>query len=70
MIAIGSGAHRQVDDFELFRYACSLVAMNGGPRKPKMTRDAEVAAAPLPITVDAVRSLVNLHSQSRHALVL
>ena len=55
MVPVGSGAYRQVADVELTRYACSLVAMNGDPRKPKvaaaqqyfavMTRVAELAAA-------------------------
>ncbi len=55
MVPIGSGAYRQVGDVELTRYACSLVAMNGDPRKPKvaaaqqyfavMTRVAELASS-------------------------
>ena len=39
MVSIGSGAEREVDDYNLSRLACYLVAMNGNPRK------AEVAAA-------------------------
>jgi DNA-damage-inducible protein D len=39
MVAIGSGAEREIDDYNLSRLACYLVAMNGNPRK------AEVAAA-------------------------
>lgn len=33
MVKIGSGAKRNVDDYELSRYACYLIVMNGDPRK-------------------------------------
>ena len=33
MVEIGSGASREVDDYELSRYACYLIGMNGDPRK-------------------------------------
>ena len=33
MVSIGSGAGREVDDYELSRYACYLIVMNGDPRK-------------------------------------
>ena len=36
MVAVGSGAERQVDDVMLTRYACYLVAQNGDPRKPEI----------------------------------
>lgn len=39
MVSIGSGTEREIDDYNLSRLACYLVAMNGNPRK------AEVAAA-------------------------
>lgn len=39
MVSIGSKAQRQVDDYNLSRLACYLIAMNGNPRKP------EIAAA-------------------------
>ena len=39
MVEIGSGTEREVADYNLTRYACYLVAMNGDPRKP------EIAAA-------------------------
>lgn len=39
MVQIGSGAQRELDDYNLSRLACYLIAMNGNPRKP------EIAAA-------------------------
>lgn len=33
MVAIGSGAQREIDDIILSRYACYLIVMNGDPRK-------------------------------------
>lgn len=36
MVAVGSGAERQIDDVMLTRYACYLVAQNGDPRKPEI----------------------------------
>lgn len=33
MVSIGSGAHRQVEDWCLSKYACYLIAMNGEPSK-------------------------------------
>lgn len=36
MVAIGSGAGRKVDDYQLTRYACYLIAQNGDPRKEEI----------------------------------
>ncbi|MDE7090262.1 MAG: DNA damage-inducible protein D [Bacteroidales bacterium] len=36
MVAVGSGAERQIEDVMLTRYACYLVAQNGDPRKPEI----------------------------------
>ena len=33
MVPIGSGAQREIEDYELSRYACYLIVMNGDPRK-------------------------------------
>lgn len=53
MIATGKGAHRAVEDYQLSRYACYLVVMNGDPEKSIValgqtyfavrTREAELA---------------------------
>ena len=34
MVEIGSGAHREVEDVRLSRYACYLIVQNGDPSKP------------------------------------
>lgn len=34
MVEIGSGAHRQLEDVRLSRYACYLIVQNGDPSKP------------------------------------
>ncbi|MGZ3872809.1 MAG: DNA damage-inducible protein D [Mucilaginibacter sp.] len=34
MVAVGSGAQREVEDIALTRYACYLIAQNGDPAKP------------------------------------
>ncbi len=34
MVALGSGAKREVQDFKLSRYACYLIVQNGDPSKP------------------------------------
>lgn len=36
MIPLGKGAHREVDDIKLTRYACYLIAQNGDPRKDEI----------------------------------
>lgn len=33
MVQIGSGAERELDDYQLSRYACYLIVQNGDPRK-------------------------------------
>ncbi len=36
MIAVGKGGAREVDDYQLSRFACYLIAQNGDPRKPEI----------------------------------
>jgi len=38
MIEIGKGGQRDVDDYQLSRFACYLIAQNGDPRKPEIAR--------------------------------
>lgn len=38
MVGVGSGAERQVNDFQLSRFACYLIAQNGDPRKPEIAQ--------------------------------
>lgn len=33
MVNVGSGAEREIEDYELSRYACYLIVQNGDPRK-------------------------------------
>ena len=33
MVNIGSGAEREIEDYELSRYACYLIVQNGDPQK-------------------------------------
>ena len=33
IVNIDSGAERELDDIQLFRYACYLIVQNGDPRK-------------------------------------
>ena len=36
MIEVGKGGAREVDDYQLSRFACYLIAQNGDPRKPEI----------------------------------
>ncbi|MBI5399676.1 hypothetical protein HZB07_03590 [Candidatus Saganbacteria bacterium] len=36
MVKIGSGTERSIDDYNLSRYACYLIAQNGDPRKEEI----------------------------------
>lgn len=38
MIGIGKGGQRSVDDYQLSRFACYLIAQNGDPRKPEIAQ--------------------------------
>jgi len=38
MVDIGSGSQREVDDYQLSRFACYLIAQNGDPRKPEIAQ--------------------------------
>ena len=38
MVVLGSGSQRAVDDYQLSRFACYLIAQNGDPRKPAIAQ--------------------------------
>ena len=38
MAELGSGSQREVDDYQLSRFACYLIAQNGDPRKPEIAQ--------------------------------
>ena len=38
MVTLGSGARRELIDFELSKYACYLIAQNGDPAKPEIAQ--------------------------------
>jgi DNA-damage-inducible protein D len=38
MVTLGSGARRELIDFELSKYACYLIAQNGDPDKPEIAQ--------------------------------
>ncbi len=38
MIELGKGGQREVEDYQLSRFACYLIAQNGDPRKPEIAQ--------------------------------
>ncbi|WP_296752700.1 DNA damage-inducible protein D [Thiobacillus sp.] len=38
MVELGSGSRRAVEDYQLSRFACYLIAQNGDPRKPEIAQ--------------------------------
>ncbi|MHB1093758.1 DNA damage-inducible protein D [Thiobacillus sp.] len=38
MIELGKGGRREVEDYQLSRFACYLIAQNGDPRKPEIAQ--------------------------------
>ncbi len=38
MVELGSGSQREVEDYQLSRFACYLIAQNGDPRKPEIAQ--------------------------------
>ena len=38
MVELGSGSVREVEDYQLSRFACYFIAQNGDPRKPEIAR--------------------------------
>lgn len=44
MVGLGSGSAREVDDYQLSRFACYLIAQNGDPRKPEIAQAQKYCA--------------------------
>ena len=77
LVSVGSGAERSIQDCELMRFACYLIALNGDPNKSEIaaaqtyfavqTRRQEVAdqiaAAPPALTEDEKRVLLRVTKQ-------
>jgi len=38
MVGLGSGSQREIEDYQLSRFACYLIAQNGDPRKPEIAQ--------------------------------
>jgi DNA-damage-inducible protein D len=38
MVELGSGSERVIEDYQLSRFACYLIAQNGDPRKPEIAQ--------------------------------
>ena len=81
MVDVGSGAQREIDDYELSRYACYLIAMNGDSRKEAIalaqtyfavkTRQQELIENYDALTEDekrlAIRQQMREHNKSLYA---
>ena len=71
MVDIGSGAMREISDYQLFRYACCIIVQNGDPRKEVIamgqtyfavkTRQQELRAKLLPTTASCPHPLCPVH---------
>jgi DNA-damage-inducible protein D len=62
MVALGSGAQREIDDIELTRFACYLIAQNGDSSK------TEIAAAQMYFAVQTRRQEIADQTSAAHSL--
>jgi DNA-damage-inducible protein D len=70
MVALGSGAQREIEDIALTRYACYLIAQNGDPAKEQIafaqgsptSTSSRMTWAPSPALPNCALRLLNIQN--------